>query len=224
MSLYRTLSRSTVSVLGKQPSTSDNTTQSLGSEDSTADAVSSLRALALSTLRPKKRKLNEWQTNGSRQLARPAVEANAVVLDYGSEESPRETPVPNSGDLIEKNSKDTKPKKKDDLEEGEISDDDTMSIDCPPVALPPTLSVKREPVSPQPVHAIPKTPLNADSVTEIPERHLAQVQAIRESSASTSVPASLLWVPSEDHVRPGLKSKYFIELSVVPQHSLMVSL
>lgn len=178
--------------------------------DATSDAVSSLRALALSTMRLKRRRDTQQQSiagpsRPSYTPQRPSAPISDVeILDYGSEEQADGQPS-NDTDVLQAIAEPTAPvisTPKNDTskeigmgdgrEEGEISDEEGTVTPLPtvthgkvtagsnPTSIP--FSLSREPPSPVP-----------DAST--------QSSVVPQSNTNWNN-----WVPQPDQVRPGLKS------------------
>ncbi|KAI5118806.1 hypothetical protein M0805_005148 [Coniferiporia weirii] len=190
---------------------SSSTQPSLAS-DSVVDAVSSLRALALSTMRSKRRKEpSASQVIPGKPLSgRPATVPSEVdLLDYGSEEVQKTQDVPealtgsNVGTSVnegsKQNSRDVELR-----EEGEISDEDIQDSPGPPTDTPVNSArtfsefVSQKSGSPLPTSAISTLAPTASSQP-------SPQSAFREQGLSTARDQWNNWVPDEDHVRPGLK-------------------
>jgi hypothetical protein len=185
-------------------------------KETPAISVSSLRALALSTMRTKRKR---GEAAGGTQLAhtlppRPMsiVNTNTVTLDYGSdvqdnnatpvttpttvELTPVDKPVQMSGES---------------REEGEISDEEDMPIS--PLVTPHT----RERSNTVASGTMPQPPpdsstssfmsLGSDAQQPSLVRFSGQLPTTTFSASPDSNTWSS-WVPSPDHVRPGLKSKH----------------
>lgn len=165
--------------------------------DPVADAAS-LRAAALSSLRTKRRKVDESPTSPTRHLpARPDTDPSNLMLDYGNDDA--ESILPTTSLEIKAMSPDTPcNEEKDNVleddarEEGEISDeDDSPSSGTPHLATRTTYHPLASASSPVAV-TVPKGPFSPMS---------ADVHAYASRAQGTAP------VIDEDHVRPGLSSE-----------------
>lgn len=176
--------------------------------DPTADAVSSLRALALSTMRLKRRRDASQQQHaaGPSRLSsdshRPPVATIDVdMLDYGSEEQLTTQQDDKTETITVSNSVDNLPQadygQGDAREEGEISDEEDDSTLASAVTQSNGISEGNtrhvSPLAP----ILSRTPLSpVPQPTELP------------NTASQNQISWNNWVPQPDQVRPGLKSMF----------------
>lgn len=160
------------------------------------DAVSSLRAAALSSLRMKRKKVSDSNPKAT-ILSRHDIPQNAMTLDYGAEEPPKATSAtPERTDAqkaLDKQEDEAMASAEDTREEGEISDEEdgpVASDDTPRIS-----------------HALGKTSIsdeNRSSRTKSPSPRLSRREKAEISIQSTYQQQHPLI--DEQHVRPGLTS------------------
>ncbi|THH01108.1 hypothetical protein EW145_g6976 [Phellinidium pouzarii] len=204
-----------VPVVPSEGSISALVSPSAVASDSPMDAVSSLRALALSTMRSKRRKGSVGsQSVSSKPLpARPAAAAASAssdidMLDYGSEEAQNAQDTPNPSNLADKHTSIHKQATEHAMdveeevrEEGEISDEDLQTSSSSSSGthvngtMPVTKPLSKHPNSPQPI-----APVSAlSSVGNQSTAHSNLRNIVHAHGAWNN------WVPEPNHVRPGLK-------------------
>ena len=181
--------------------------------DPSTFSVSSLRALALSTIRPKRKRDDSEAHNVSRRSSTQSP--TAVTLDYGSDSNSK-SPQDEVQEQSTSSSKQEMPPPPDSREEGEISDEE--DIQSPP---PMKTSIRMPPPEPQHViQAVPSTPqvppVSTTSsfmslASDLPQQSVIRVNPQPQSPVPTMQgqepnPWSN-WVPTKDHVRPGLRSE-----------------
>lgn len=180
-----------------------------GAPDPTADAVSSLRALALSTMRLKRRKdaMQNHQIAGpSRPYPippRPPVPAGDVdILDYGSEDQPsapqsaaKTAPTEPLDPLPTVTTTQTNTDNGDAREEGEISDEEEDTI------APSTATQSNSFDEDKSSHSTPQSSL----LSRVPPSLVPEINERQNAVPQSSVTWNN-WVPQPDQVRPGLKS------------------
>ncbi|EJC97842.1 uncharacterized protein FOMMEDRAFT_23908 [Fomitiporia mediterranea MF3/22] len=179
-----------------------------------ADSVSSLRALALSTLRPKRRK----EPAGKRKAVptihppvRPAAPTeNTILLDYGTEASEEQIQAVSldvvAGDKFSVDKAAT-PTEDEIKEEGEISDEDPDPLPTSPTSHAndtPASSSFRRPDNLQLTIIGSSTTTNDDRLMSSSSSFNEQA-AILSSDSLRDYDLWTNWVPTEDEVRPGLR-------------------
>lgn len=191
------------------------------SSQSLFDSISSLRALALSTLRAKNRRENTGPHSAPTisMPSRPAPpDGNNIFLDYGSE-SKEDQAEPNSAvstmDTSSSDDKETiiqKPADLESKEEGEISDEETRSPSIASSSAPvngakDSSSFRRPSFSHTGTIVSPST--HGDAQWSSSTAYLERSPKPSQARSNTDIWSN--WVPAADHVRPGLNSERFRE-------------
>jgi len=180
------------------------------------DAVSSLRAAALSSLRLKRKRASSTQPSKVMPAARPNTSQNGLVLDYGNDESNIEIPSghsPTGSSTLTANGHRSikSPASEDDnREEGEISDEELPTSDNK---------------SPQSLSATNLTPqMNNSTITVLESSSRVRSSPRTPLVTRNGLPSGLLPeyesgerpLIDEDHVRPGLSSMLLISVIKLP--------
>lgn len=210
----------------------DHASQPSGS-DFASDPAASLRALALSTLKSKRRKPPSASSVSSGLPSRPMIITSSIQLDYGQEESTGVSTVASSssgvstitasatdGTLSAKiesvpiRGDTAQYREEDEIEEGEISDSATV---LPNPAKDQTIArssdaLKHSDVDVPPV-AKPRSPLTPPSLDSIvppaPALDIADGNLVTGPSQARP-PSNPLYTIDENHVRPGLASESLV--------------
>lgn len=204
---------------------SDNSTNDAASDHALAgsgspsDPASSLRAAALLTMKPKRRKPTADQPAGLPQRPIPS----GLMLNYGEEESSPPTTAASSA--LDKAS--TPPGKvvalqvEDNREEGEISDTEATPPAKPKASPRKTQKAKATAAVKKSIKASPKTsptsakpPSHAKLPPTSPKQEISLPTPVDGPSAPLAPafqhgpPQTLSYVVDADHVRPGLASSF----------------
>ena len=192
-------------------------------EGTLSASVSSLMALALSTLRTKRRREGTPSQQVPAKLTNPRDSAvpNSVFLDYGSETNDlpdsSQSPPSSSKDSpkdTQDNNQPSKSQAAEELrEEGEISDEEAPSVAPTPPSSRETQKLRSHPQE-LPTSVISTPVMSSRKI--YPQKSPQVVHG--EYTTRNIVPSATAqphnpwndWIPSQNHVRPGLKSESLI--------------
>lgn len=187
--------------------------QQTSTTDPSVISVSSLRALALSTIRPKrKREVSASEALPASRRSSTQSPA-AVTLDYGSESrDPQDETLYQTSPTTQN----TMPPPPDSREEGEISDEEEIQS-APPikvdVRMPPPESLYTGQASPSKSKVPPISTASSfmSLASDLPQQSVIRVNHQPQSPDLAMQDQELSpwanWVPTKDHVRPGLRSE-----------------